>query len=174
MRLRVLLVLAITLVAGCGDDGGGESGGGLKGTGYTLDAPDGWRDGTEEAKTGAINFDLVVLGERRDDFTANVNILREEPGTEVELGQLKEAYRPQLENLGATDIQAGEDIRVDGEQALVHDYRIGQQGRKLRGRQVALPRDGGVYTITLTSTEDGFEADTRDFQLMLDSWRWTG
>ena len=171
----VLVALALALLPGCGgDDGGGSESGGVSGNGYTLDPPAGWTDGTEQAKTGAINFDLVLLGERRDDFTANVNILREEPQGDVGLDELKEAYRPQLENLGATDIQSGQDIQVDGEQALVHDYRIGQEGQKLRGRQAAVPHDGAVYTITLTSTEDGFDEDTRAFQAMLDSWRWGG
>lgn len=185
-RILALLVVALALLAaGCGEDDGGNGGGGggggsaeaeagdVSGTGYTLDTPEGWRDGTDEAKTGAINFDLVLVGERRDEFTANVNILREKPRAEVSVDELAEAYRPQLEGLGAKDIERDADLEVGGDPALVHDYSLSQQGRNLRGRQVAVPREGYIYTTTLTTTAPDFEDDATDFEQMLSSWRWT-
>ena len=178
MRPLALLLLVLALLAGCGDDGGdggASETGGTKGTGYTLDPPEGWSDGTEEAKTGAVNFDLVLLGERRDDFTSNVNILREQPqGGGLDVDDLADVYGPQLLSLGATDLKRGDDIEIDGETALVHDYRIGQQGEKRRGRQAAVVRGDHLYTITLTTSEESFEQDARDFQAMLSSWRWSG
>ena len=178
MRIRhavaVLLALGL-LAAGCGDDDGGGAGSSdgpsASGTGYELALVDGWRDVTKQAEGSAIRFDLV-LATPGGTFNTNINIIREKVGN-LELGELRKAYRSQLRSVGAKKITDPAPATVDEEDAFIYEYDAqAADEQKLHGRQVSVIHDGHAYTITLSALRAKFAAASKDLDTMLGSWRW--
>ena len=179
MRIRhavavILLALGL-LAAGCGDGGGDSAGssdeGSASGTGYELALVAGWRDVTEKTEGSAIRFDLLI-GRPGGTFTTNVNVLRENAGN-LELGDLRKAYRGQLRSFGARKITKATPATVDDEDAFTYEYDArAPDEQKLHGRQVIVIHDGHAYTITLSALRSTFAAASDDLDTMLGSWRW--
>ena len=182
----LLVLFALAFAAGCGSDddeeGSGGDGGGAstsqvgeeQGSSYSLDLPSGWREAKDEAQKAveAINFDSFYAKERRDGFATNVNVIRERVPEGTGLESLEPTYNRQLRGSGATDISEPRDRELDGEPAVVRDYSIAAEGRKLAGQQLATLHDGRLYTVTFTARRDAFDADQPEFEEILDSWRW--
>ena len=177
MPPRFLLAVVIAgalLLAGCGDDKkDSPSPRSVSGTGYRLDRPPDWQDGTKQGRRqGVFNFDLVLV-EPRKPFNTNVNILRAKaPG--VDLGDLRNGYRGELDSIGATDVTDSKPISVDGDDGITYLYRKKTpSGDEVRGRQVLVVHDGFVHSVTLTALEDQFATAEEDFDSMMSSWRWS-
>ena len=175
--LLAALVLGASL-AGCADDGGDK----LEGTGFELEVPDGWHDESDKGDdvgVGGFEPEVVLLGEREEDFTTNVNVIvtptagfdldrqvREERKL-LETGRL-----PDGEQVAAPASSLGpvEPIKVDLVDARMYDFELPQDGETLQLRQVIAIHDGNNYAITLTAHPDIFEAATDDFDSLLESW----
>jgi hypothetical protein len=116
-----LLALALA-AAGCG---GGEEDP-VDGRGYTFSIPEGWEDATDQAEDnpeldlGGIRADTLVVGDREDGFTSNVNVIRE-PGlpdgvgareyAETSLAALRE---PAAAGFPPEDVETLEELRPRG------------------------------------------------------------
>ena len=177
MRLRRIVVLLIALgmlAAGCGgdDDGASEDSRKVSGTGYEVTLPDGWMDRTKDTEGSIINVDLLLV--RRGGLpTTSVNVLRETVGDAVGNDELSERFRGQLGAVGARDITPARPAELDDEEAFTYTYvQRSTEGAALRGRQVALVRDGHAYTITLAAGRARFAAANAQFDQMLSSWQW--
>jgi hypothetical protein len=193
MAIRSLLaLLALTAVAfaGCSSDEDGEA---VEGTGYTYSLPDGWEDVSDRAEAelevGGFRPDTLVVGEREDDFAANVNVIREDglPSgvtaaqyADVSLAGLRDpagaGLPPEvaqaIDDVNPTQISEPRDAELDGEEAVAWDYRGTQDGRDVRVQQVAAVMAGAGYTLTLTVLPDRFDEGNAALDQVVESWSW--
>jgi hypothetical protein len=188
---RLALVLAALAIGGC--DSAEEDPDPVEGTGYSYSVPEGWDDVSDQAEdqieVARFRPDTLVVGEREDDFTTNVNVVREggvpegvTPAeyAEVSLAGLRDpaaaGLPPELaetvEQLNPTGISEPRDTELDGQEALAWTYRSTQDGRRVRVRQVATVMDGAGYTVTLTALPAGFEDGAAALEEVVESWRW--
>ncbi|MDP2710051.1 MAG: hypothetical protein Q8O56_02425 [Solirubrobacteraceae bacterium] len=174
--LAALLTLALLLVA-CGgeddDDDSRPAGRAAKGTGYTVTMPGGWSDHTKKTEGGIINFDLLLGRPPRDGFAVNVMVLREPyEGDAPKIAELRTTIRESMRASGAKRVRDAGDRRVDGAVAITHDYRQTSPAGPVRGRQVAVNHKDAIYSVTLTTLADGFEAQLPVLNRLLASWTW--
>lgn len=188
---RLALVLVGLAVAGC--DGSEQDADPVEGTGYSYSAPNSWDDVSDRAQDqpelARFRPDSLVVGERKADFTTNVNVVREsglpdgltaEHYAEASLAGLRDPGKaglpPELaqaiEKLDPTGIDVGRDTELDGEEAVVWTYWSTQNGRRVRVRQVAAVMDGVGYTVTLTALPVSFEAGAEALEEVVGSWSW--
>jgi hypothetical protein len=174
--LAVLLPLA---ACGGGDDGGKV----VEGTGFEVTVPEDWQDRTddgEDFEVEGVGPDLVLIGERDDGFTSNVNVVRT-PGAQAGLDAQVRAEREALaagrlpgseEPNPARDLTPVERTTVDGEGARAYELGLRQGDRIVRLRQVLAQHDRTNYAITLTTAEGRFHEDRDALESILESWRW--
>jgi hypothetical protein len=194
MAIRSLLVLpAIVALAlsGCSDE---EER--IDGSGYSYAVPDGWEDASDEASDidldlQSVLVDSVVIGERRDDFTTNVNVVREEglpPGVtarqyaEASLANIRNpaasGFPPEaveeLEDIDSESLDSLPGTELGGSDAASWEYTDGGSagGAETQVRQVAAVRDGAAYIVTLTALPDAFEDGTAGLEDVVASWEW--
>jgi hypothetical protein len=191
--LLAALAAAALLVAGCSDDDDEERR--VDGSGYTYAVPDGWEDASDQA--GDIDLDVqrvlvdsAVAGERQDDFTTNVNVVRERgvPAgvtarqyAEVSLENIRDpaaagfppAVVDQLEDVDLESLDALPGTALGGREAAAWEYSEGSSSEpETRVRQVAAVRDGAAYIVTLTAVPDAFEDGTAALDEVVESWEW--
>ena len=187
--LAPLAALAIAL-GGCSDEERR-----VDGSGYTYAVPDGWEDASDEA--GDIDLDIprvlvdsAVIGDRLDDFTTNVNVVREgglpagvtaRQYGEVSLTNLRNpaaaGFPPEvveeLENIDPESLETLPDTELSGREAPSWEYKnTSSGGEERRVRQVSTVRGGAAYIVTLTTVPDDFEDGTAALDEVVDSWEW--
>ena len=184
--VAALSVLAVML-AGCGDDGGGAESASTpapksdaptaKGTGYTLQPPEDFRDLSDKFEGSAIRVDLAYAETGgKDAFATNIVVIREQPGGDFGLEDAVDAFTEQAESQADDEgISGVEDREIDGVEAKTWAFqrREGEDKGKIRQRQVVAVKDGGIYTITWSTAADEFEAQEATLDEILASWRWT-
>jgi hypothetical protein len=186
-----LLAAACLVLAGaCGDEEEER----VAGEGYSYAVPDGWRDVSDEAEDepgleiAGIGPDTLVIAEREDGFSTNVNVILEaglpegitaSEYADITIAGLRDpaaaGFPPELvetiERLRPRGISEPEDAAIGDEQARAWEYTSTQNGRDLRIRQVATVLDDTGYTVTLTvlpeQRRDGLDA----LEQVTDSWR---
>lgn len=181
-RLALAILASCLTLAACGDAGKtttstgasaptstgrapAPSGDAVEGNGYTVTPPEGWKDGSELTKKSAVRLDLVLIEPTpKDGFANNINVIREDVGA-VELDDLAGNLRQQLEAIGATPDGEPTRLELDGDEAVELSSK-GANGKYLQ--QLQVPRDGAVFTITLTTREP----EPAIFQAFRTSWRW--
>lgn len=195
MAIRSLLVpLAAVALAlgGCSDEEEDR----IDGNGYTYAVPDGWQDASDEASdidldVQRVLVDSAVIGDRQDDFTTNVNVVREEglpPGVtarqyaEVSLANIRNpaaaGFPPEvvqeLEDVDPESVQSLPGTELAGRAAASWEYRDRSRsgGAETQVRQVAAVRDGTAYIVTLTAVPDAFEDGTAGLDEVVDTWEW--
>ena len=183
--VAALSVLAVML-AGCGgDDGGGAEESAstpapksdaptAKGTGYTLQPPEGFRDLRDKFEGSAIRVDLAYADKGGGGFATNIVVIREQPGGEFELQDAVDVFTKQAESQADDEgIGEVEDRELDGVEAKTWAFlRRGEDNGKVRQRQVVAVKDGAIYTITWSAAADEFEAQEATLDEILASWRW--
>jgi hypothetical protein len=188
--LAVVLACVALPLAGCSDEEEDR----VDGSGYTYAVPDGWQDASDEA--GDIDLpmegllvDSAVTGDRVDDFTTNVNVVREgglpagattREYAAVSLRNLRDPAAAGLppdvvEQLEAVDeeslsVTPGEDL--GGRGAVEWDYRTTSSGQETRVRQLSAVRDRAAYTVTLTAVPEAFEDAVPALDEVVESWAW--
>jgi hypothetical protein len=175
------LLAALLLVPGCGGDDAGKV---VKGSGYEVTVPAGWEDKAdrrEDVEFEGFTPDVLLVGDREDGFTTNVNILRN-PSAGYSLDRQVRAERDLLEvgRLPGSDAEPRpaeelgpvERIELGGEPARAYDFRLEQEDKQLDLRQVVAIHDKAVYAITLTTGPDRRDDEIDSFEAILDSWRW--
>ena len=191
-RRLAALALAALAVAGCSDEDGDP----VEGNGYSYSVPDGWDDFSEEARDDpGADFhgsrpDTAVVGEQRDDYTSNVNVLVQEeslPGNlttqafaDANIAGLRSPAQAGLppevaesiESLDVRDISEPEEIELGGEEAVAWEYRTTNFGSDLRVRQVAAVMDGVGYTVTLTTGSGRYEDGLEALDEVVETWEW--
>ena len=183
-------MLAALAIGGC--DSAEDDSDPVEGTGYAYSVPEGWDDVSDQAEdqieVARFSPDTLVVGAREDDFTTNVNVVREggvpeavtpQEYAEVSLAGLRDpaaGLPPELaatvERLNPTGISRPGEIELDGQEAVAWTYRSTQNGRRVRVRQVATVMDGAGYTVTLTALPAGYEDGAAGLEQVIESWRW--
>jgi hypothetical protein len=192
MAIRSLvagLAAALLALGGCSDEEDR-----VEGSGYTYAVPDGWEDASDEASDIDLDIprvlvDSAVIGERQDDFTTNVNVVREggvpagvtsRQYGEVSIANLRDpaaaGYPPevveQLEEIDLDSIESLPGTDLDGREAVAWEYRDESAGDVTQVRQVAAVSEGVAYTVTLTAVPDDFENGTGALDEVVESWAW--
>jgi hypothetical protein len=163
-------VFIVHALVGCG---GGTSGDGVSGTGYSVGLPEGWQEQTEEAGSGAINFDLFLAGEREGGFVTTVNVIREDPpGVPGDVDELVETYERQLEAFGETSPQPLPSREIDGEPARGNTVEVQAPEVRYTVVQYFTIHDDAVYTVTLGAHKTALSDARPLFDELLESWRW--
>jgi hypothetical protein len=186
------LVLAGLAIAGC-DSSEDEDADPVQGRGYSYSVPEGWEDASDRAQDdleiARFRPDSLVLGEREDHFTTNVNVVREggvpegvtaEEYAEVSRAGLRDPAAAGLprelaemvEELSPTGISRLRDTELDGQDAFAWTYRSTQAGQRVRVRQVATVMDGAGFTVTLTALPAGYDEGADALDEVIESWRW--
>jgi hypothetical protein len=194
MAIRSLLVplAAVALaLAGCSDDEEDR----VDGSGYTYAVPDGWQDASDEAsdidlEVPRVLVDSAVVGDRQDDFTTNVNVVREggvpagvtaRQYGEVSIANLRDpvaaGFPPevvqQLQDIDLATLEELPGTNLGGRDAVVWEYSEGGSAeRSTQVRQVAAVNDGAAYTLTLTAVPDAFEDAVPALDEVVESWEW--
>jgi hypothetical protein len=195
MAIRSLVVplAAVALaLSGCSDDEEEEDR--VDGSGYSYAVPDGWEDASDEGSDIDLGVpttlvDSLVIGERVDDFTTNVNVVREmglpagttaRRYTQISLANLRDPAASgfpaevveQMEGIDQDSIEVVWDAELDGRNAVRWNYRTSAQGKETQIRQVSAVRDGVAYTVTLTAVPEAFEEGTEGFEELVYTWEW--
>ena len=167
------MILAL-LIPACGGGDGGEGGPRAEGSAYTVSLPEGWRDSSDDeaADEVPVKFDRLFTGDRVEDFTVNVNVIRE-PKPDADIEEIVAAGQKQIEgDFGATDLSPPDKRELGEDSAFSYTYTLEQGGMTLRGEQVAAVHEERLYTVTLTTPAEAFEEQQPEFQEILDSWEW--
>jgi hypothetical protein len=190
--LAVLCLALATAASGCGGEDEDEDR--VEGDGYSYAVPDGWRDVSDRAEdepgleVAGIGPDTLVIGERKDDFATNVNVILE-PGlpdelTSAEYGDITIAglrdpagagFPPELvetiESIKPTDLSEPRDAELGDERAVAWDYTSLREGRPIEIRQVAAVVDETGFTVTLTVLPEHREEGLDALDEVTGSWR---
>jgi hypothetical protein len=191
MRTLLAAIALALAVAGCGDDEEER----VEGTGYSYSVPSGWDDVSDEAEDeprlefAGVRPDSLVVGEREDGFTTNVNVIREtglpaamtaQDYARINIAGLRDpvaAGFPQelvdvVEELRPTEISETRASELGGEDAVAWGYLGRQDEHIVRIRQVSAVLDRSGYTVTLTATRERFQDELGALDEVVDSWRW--
>jgi hypothetical protein len=197
VRIRATLVafaLTLTLaVTACeGEDGSTDR---VKGSGYSYAVPGDWDDRTEESEeidefeVAGLRPDTIVMGERHDGFTTNVNVIREagipeavtaREYVDAAIAALRDpsssGFPPEvievIEEMKVRDLSDAGVAELAGERGATVQYTSTRAGRALRHRQIVAVRSNAAYTVTYTAPQGRFEEDIPAFEDVIDSWRW--
>jgi hypothetical protein len=147
----------------------------VPGTGYSVRVPDGWNDGARRFEGSGVAFDLTYVKGRGSGVTSNILVVRapDRVAQGRDAVDLREALRRRAQAVtGGADVTAGPRVRIDGETAVTFDARRRVGPTTVVQRQVAVVRDGVVYTIGLNAVRETAAEDERTFAAFLRSWRW--
>ena len=194
MRLLLAILFACAaLLSGCGDDDdddGGAGGGGGTGTTasgaepasgaeisgngrFTIALASGWKDGKDEADSGSIKPEVVLIGPADEDFAANVNVIREPAPKGVDLDDAGSTFKQQVTGLGGKNIRDIDAPQLDGEEARGHEFDRTQGSLEIVQRQVYTLHEDNLYTVTFTATKKAAPEQLKAFDAMLASWGWS-
>jgi hypothetical protein len=189
--LAVICVALAGLAAGCGEDEAER----VDGEGYSYAVPVDWRDVSDQAEdepgleVAGYQADTLVIGEREEGFSTNVNVIRESgippeitasQYAEVTVAGLRDPVAAGLSQelvevvrgLRPSKISEIRDAELGGEPAATWGYTSTQGMRVMRIRQVAAVMDGAAYSVTLTALPEKFEEGLDSFDEVVDSWEW--
>ena len=138
---------------------------------FAVVLPSGWRQDTAvAAKVKAVT---AYLGPVRNDFAANVNVVREALPAGIDLEQYRAKSLAALRAaIPITNLTPDSKLQVDGDDALEYTFKDTQQGRPLMQRQTVVLHGSMAYTITYTATQADFAASSAAGHSIVASWRW--
>lgn len=168
------LLLASVLAMGCGSDESSSDGGKaavVRGTGYSVQLPDGWKDSTKEASDKTSVADRVLSGPTLDGFTTNANVVYE-PAPDASIAEVGAAFSKQVTGIGATNVSSVSERTLADDEAVTYTYELDQAGKQRRARQVAAIHGGRLYTVSMTAAANGFPDAEKHFDAILSSWSW--
>ncbi|MFC7501181.1 hypothetical protein [Nocardioides sp. GCM10030258] len=150
----------------------------IEGLGYTVQAPSGWTDGTDEFKAnnpGLTTLDKVLLwGSTFNTARGNVIVETQSSYGSTDPNDLKEAWKGALISSDASaDINDISNMAIDGQTALgVEILRTNENDVTVRQRAYLVISGDKGYSITV-SLKDGDDDVFDKFEEILSTWRWT-
>lgn len=144
----------------------------ITGDGFTVNIPDGWGSPSGAALSSAGTIYVVDL-EDPSEMPANLTVIPS-PAGELTPEQIEEAATPELEAVGATEIQILDRVTVAGKEAahINAALALGETGFQMH--QFALANAGATQLVSFTFSEDMSEADRAAvYEPVLASWQWS-
>jgi hypothetical protein len=138
---------------------------------FAVVLPTGWRQDTAIAQK--VKAVTAYLGPVRNSFAANVNVVREDLPSGIDLEQYRAKSLAALRAaIPITNLTPDTKLKVDGDDALEYSFQDTQQGRQLMQRQTVVLHGAVAYTITYTATTPDFAASSAAGHSIVASWRW--
>lgn len=126
----------------------------VSGTGYTLNAPEGWLQTDEVAGTDVVVVDQVAV----DGFAANLNVVVSPAGL-ISLDTYETAGIAELEAYGATDIVVNDRFELDGVEVGHVSGAMSAQGMTYRSEQYAINSDDQTYILSFAFNDSVASGD---------------
>ncbi|MDY0912948.1 hypothetical protein [Rathayibacter festucae] len=173
----------LVLLAGCsspaGDSGSdadtidtaAATGDTISGDGYSYSVPEGW--GAPDADPATMGADTLAADlTDTDGFADNVNVVLS-PAGEVSADQVEGAGVTELENAGATDVEANDRVVVAGAESAHLSANLTASGATYAVEQYYVTDDGQTYVVTF-SFSPTVDDDQREAvaESVLASWAW--
>lgn len=149
----------------------------IEGTGYQVQLPDGWTDGTaalQKENPRRRTIDKVFLwGPSADAARGNVLVESESAYGHTDLADLRTRWKKALKSDDRTArITDGKPTTIAGRPALTADItRTNEDGTKVRQRAHLVINDNRSYSITV-SLEASDDEGLNTFARILSTWQW--
>ncbi len=143
----------------------------LKGDGYTLALPEGWKEATADFKKLQASVDTGGKNnsDTKDGFTDNVNVIAQ-ASAEIPFDQLKTAIQKQLEGAGSKNIEFKENAQLDGAEAL-QVWSTTKGAGDAHTIQFMAFKDSKIFVVTVSSNLSTTKADSLA-QQVISGWKW--
>ena len=143
-----------------------------KSGGYTVTAPAGWGDATDQAGTQIGGLDLVLLSSKKVSRFSNNLVVIVANGDATMVRQKIETGRTRAaaEGREVSDVHS---VQIAGVTAQGFTAKFEQKGVRITARSYGLAREGKVYLLTLSSSQDDAENALTAFEQITRSWTWT-
>ncbi len=138
---------------------------------FTVVPPEGWTEATDKAD-GVANIDLVLLSSKKVGSFANNLVVLTSPGDQSVLEEEMTKGRDQMTAAGRT-VSTAPARSVAGAPAAGFTTTLQRDGVKVLARSYGVQRDGKVYLLTLSSSQDDAEHALAEFDELLSTWAWT-
>ena len=146
----------------------------ITGTGYTFAVPQDWATPEQEIPGTEATDAFAANLKDTDGFSDNVNVIRLDPAPIEDLDKLEDGLTAELERAGSKDIQLGDRVDVDGDEAVSITSVQSQNGTNYLTDQFNAIHDGVSYVVTFSFSETVSEADRQELAAsVLSSWKWT-
>ena len=139
---------------------------------YTVTAPPGWGEATDQAGSDIPGLDLVLLSSKKVSRFSNNLVVITTAGDAAVVDQELEKGRTQMASADREVGDAG-DVQIAGVTAKGFTTKFEQKGVRITARSYAMTRDGKVYLLTLSSSQDDAANALRAFGEITDSWKWS-
>lgn len=142
----------------------------VKGSGYTLHAPDGWKDITSTVKSQQSSVDKAFSStEATDGFRPNLNVIVTEDAakgepTEADFDKGEKELTSQLESAGAKNVHVQPRVELGDTTAIHVSANAAANGVSYLTDQYITIHDGNAYTLTFSfpgSTQETQENDLK-------------
>ncbi len=139
---------------------------------YSVTAPAGWGEATDQAGTDIAGLDLVLLSSKKVSKFSNNLVVIMTTGDATTVGKELEKGRTQM---ASADREVGDtdDVQIAGVTAKGFTTKFEQKGVRITARSYAMARDGKVYLLTLSSSQDDAANALTAFGEITDSWKWS-
>jgi len=146
----------------------------IDGEGYTYAIPEGWEDVSDEPESAQTDS-AVRTTDFDGDFAANINVIVGNSqcmvgSDDIETG--RECFQQEIQGYVDGEVQALENISIDGEPAIGQTASGELQGQQLVFTQYFAQREASTVVITLTSPEGDTASAEAALDSMLASWAW--
>lgn len=138
---------------------------------FTVVPPEGWSDATSQAG-GVAGLEIVLLSSQRVAKFSNNLVVTSSTGDPSVLEAELAKGRSEMAAAGRT-VSAAPDQVVGGINATGFTTAFEQQGVKVVARSYGLHRNGRIYLLTLSSSQEDADGAMAELDEIVSTWAWT-
>lgn len=139
---------------------------------YSVIAPAGWGEATDQAGTEIAGLDLVLLSSKKVSKFSNNLVVITAGGDAAIVKQKMETGRTRAASDGR-EVSDADSVQIAGVTAQGFTAKFEQKGVRITARSYGLAHDGKVYLLTLSSSQDDAENAMTAFERITGSWVWS-
>lgn len=139
---------------------------------YSVTAPAGWGEATDQAGSDITGLDLVLLSSKKVSKFSDNLVVTTKTGDATAVEEELDKGRSQM---ASADREVGDadDVQIAGVTAKGFTTKFEQKGVRITARSYAMARDGKVYLLTLSSSQDDAANALTAFGAITSSWKWS-